>query len=80
MAQKSHFKMQTQGIEHDRGAFPQWPGRHVHNPTFIQTAHGYDARPISIKALMYRLYAAIASLRPVGGPMPGNQWVLSFHS
>ncbi|KAG9048018.1 C-24(28) sterol reductase [Tulasnella sp. UAMH 9824] len=40
MAQKSHFKMQLQGIHHERWAFPQWPGRHVHNPTYVQTAHG----------------------------------------
>ena len=40
MAQKSHFKMQTQGITKFRKTFPQLPGCVVENPTFIQTAHG----------------------------------------
>ncbi|KAF8967619.1 ergosterol biosynthesis ERG4/ERG24 [Flammula alnicola] len=40
MAQKSHFKMQTQGITKFRKTFPQLPGSTVKNPTFIQTAHG----------------------------------------
>ncbi|KAI4523276.1 ERG4/ERG24 ergosterol biosynthesis protein [Schizophyllum commune Loenen D] len=42
MAQKSHFKMQQQGITPDkfRRAFPQLPWNTVENPTYIQTAHG----------------------------------------
>ena len=40
MAQKSRFKMQTQGITEFRKTFPQLPGCVVENPTFIQTAHG----------------------------------------
>lgn len=40
MAQKSRFKMQTQGITKFRKTFPQLPGCVVENPTFIQTAHG----------------------------------------
>ncbi|PFH51778.1 hypothetical protein AMATHDRAFT_141557 [Amanita thiersii Skay4041] len=40
MAQKSHFKMQTQGIYNFRKTFPQLPWNTVQNPTFIQTAHG----------------------------------------
>ncbi|KIK61797.1 hypothetical protein GYMLUDRAFT_42843 [Collybiopsis luxurians FD-317 M1] len=40
MAQKSHFKMQTQGIYEFRKTFPQLPGNTVKNPTYIQTAHG----------------------------------------
>ncbi|KAF8634576.1 hypothetical protein AX17_004166 [Amanita inopinata Kibby_2008] len=40
MAQKSHFKMQTQGIYKFRKTFPQLPGNTVKNPTYIQTAHG----------------------------------------
>lgn len=40
MAQKSRFKMQTQGITTFRKTFPQLPGCVVKNPTFIQTAHG----------------------------------------
>ncbi|KAJ7472245.1 ergosterol biosynthesis ERG4/ERG24 [Mycena galericulata] len=39
-SQKSRFKMQTQGINTFRAAFPQLPGGTVKNPTFIQTAHG----------------------------------------
>lgn len=41
MAQKSRFKMQTQGIFEFRKTFPQLPGCIVQNPTYIQTAHGY---------------------------------------
>ena len=41
MAQKSRFKMQTQGITKFRKTFPQLPGCVVKNPTYIQTAHGY---------------------------------------
>jgi len=41
MAQKSHFKMQTQGISTFRTTFPQVPWNTVKNPTYIQTAHGY---------------------------------------
>jgi len=41
MAQKSRFKMQTQGITKFRKTFPQLPGCVVENPTYIQTAHGY---------------------------------------
>ena len=40
MAQKSHFKMQQQGITEFRKAFPQLPGNTVKNPTYIQTKHG----------------------------------------
>lgn len=40
MAQKSHFKMQTQGITEFRKTFPQLPWNVVKNPTYIQTAHG----------------------------------------
>ncbi|KIY70556.1 ERG4/ERG24 ergosterol biosynthesis protein [Cylindrobasidium torrendii FP15055 ss-10] len=40
MAQKSHFKMQQQGITEFRSAFPQVPWHTVKNPTYIQTAHG----------------------------------------
>jgi len=40
MAQKSHFKMQTQGIYKHRKTFPQLPWNTVQNPTFIQTKHG----------------------------------------
>ncbi|TFK65600.1 ERG4 ERG24 ergosterol biosynthesis protein [Pluteus cervinus] len=40
MAQKSHFKMQTQGITKFRKTFPQLPWNTVENPKFIQTAHG----------------------------------------
>ncbi|KAK0202558.1 ergosterol biosynthesis ERG4/ERG24 [Desarmillaria ectypa] len=40
MAQKSHFKMQTQGISEFRTTFPQLPWNTVKNPTYIQTAHG----------------------------------------
>lgn len=40
MAQKSHFKMQTQGVLNFRRTFPQLPWHTVENPTFIQTAHG----------------------------------------
>ncbi|TEB36682.1 ERG4/ERG24 ergosterol biosynthesis protein [Coprinellus micaceus] len=40
MAQKSHFKMQTQGITTFRKTFPQLPWNTVPNPTFIQTEHG----------------------------------------
>ncbi|KAF6761619.1 ergosterol biosynthesis ERG4/ERG24 [Ephemerocybe angulata] len=40
MAQKSHFKMQTQGITEFRKTFPQLPWNTVKNPTFIQTEHG----------------------------------------
>ncbi|TFK65599.1 ERG4/ERG24 ergosterol biosynthesis protein [Pluteus cervinus] len=40
MAQKSHFKMQTQGITKFRKTFPQLPWNTIQNPTFIQTAHG----------------------------------------
>lgn len=40
MAQKSRFKMQTQGITTFRKTFPQLPGCIVKNPTYIQTAHG----------------------------------------
>ncbi|PBK99714.1 ERG4/ERG24 ergosterol biosynthesis protein [Armillaria gallica] len=40
MAQKSHFKMQTQGITEFRTTFPQLPWNTVENPTYIQTAHG----------------------------------------
>ncbi|KIL69275.1 hypothetical protein M378DRAFT_119215 [Amanita muscaria Koide BX008] len=40
MAQKSHFKMQTQGIYKFRKTFPQLPWNTVENPTYIQTAHG----------------------------------------
>ncbi|KAG9224093.1 hypothetical protein CCMSSC00406_0010027 [Pleurotus cornucopiae] len=40
MAQKSHFKMQTQGIHEFRKTFPQLPGCVVENPTYIQTEHG----------------------------------------
>ncbi|KAF8653541.1 hypothetical protein AX16_003905 [Volvariella volvacea WC 439] len=40
MAQKSHFKMQTQGITKFRKTFPQLPWNVVENPTYIQTAHG----------------------------------------
>ncbi|KAF8916062.1 ergosterol biosynthesis ERG4/ERG24 [Mucidula mucida] len=40
MAQKSHFKMQLQGITEFRKAFPQLPWNTVKNPTFVQTAHG----------------------------------------
>ncbi|KAF9454324.1 ERG4/ERG24 ergosterol biosynthesis protein [Macrolepiota fuliginosa MF-IS2] len=40
MAQKSHFKMQTQGITKFRQTFPQLPWNTIANPTFIQTAHG----------------------------------------
>ena len=43
MAQKSHFKMQTQGIYAFRKTFPQLPWNTVENPTYIQTAHGCDA-------------------------------------
>lgn len=41
MAQKSRFKMQTQGITTFRKTFPQLPGCVVKNPTYIETAHGY---------------------------------------
>jgi delta24(24(1))-sterol reductase len=41
MAQKSRFKMQTQGITTFRKTFPQLPGCVVENPTYIETAHGY---------------------------------------
>ena len=40
MAQKSHFKMQTQGITKFRSAFPQLPWGTLKNPEFIQTIHG----------------------------------------
>jgi len=40
MAQKSHFKMQTQGIYKHRKTFPQLPWNTVQKPTFIQTKHG----------------------------------------
>ncbi|KAJ3907120.1 ergosterol biosynthesis ERG4/ERG24 [Lentinula edodes] len=40
MAQKSHFKMQTQGVYTFRKTFPQLPGNTVKNPTYVQTAHG----------------------------------------
>ncbi|KAG2011795.1 C-14 sterol reductase [Coprinopsis cinerea AmutBmut pab1-1] len=40
MAQKSHFKMQTQGIYKFRKTFPQLPWNTIKNPTYIQTAHG----------------------------------------
>ncbi|KAF8735387.1 hypothetical protein AX14_002140 [Amanita brunnescens Koide BX004] len=40
MAQKSHFKMQTQGVYKFRNTFPQLPWNTVQNPTFIQTKHG----------------------------------------
>ncbi|KAL1747629.1 ergosterol biosynthesis ERG4/ERG24 [Schizophyllum fasciatum] len=40
MAQKSHFKMQQQGITEFRKAFPHLPWNTVKDPTFIQTAHG----------------------------------------
>ncbi|TRM65571.1 ergosterol biosynthesis ERG4/ERG24 [Schizophyllum amplum] len=40
MAQKSHFKMQQQGITEFRTAFPQLPWNTVENPTYIQTKHG----------------------------------------
>jgi Delta24(24(1))-sterol reductase len=40
MAQKSHFKMQGQGIFEYRKTFPQLPGNTVKDPKFIQTAHG----------------------------------------
>jgi Delta24(24(1))-sterol reductase len=40
MAQKSHFKMQQQGITEWRKLFPSLPGNTVQNPTYIQTAHG----------------------------------------
>lgn len=40
MAQKSRFKMQTQGITTFRKTFPQLPGCLVENPTYVQTAHG----------------------------------------
>ncbi|EIN05960.1 ERG4/ERG24 ergosterol biosynthesis protein [Punctularia strigosozonata HHB-11173 SS5] len=40
MAQKSHFKMQQQGITEFRKLFPNLPGNTVENPTYIQTAHG----------------------------------------
>ncbi|KAH8829895.1 ergosterol biosynthesis ERG4/ERG24 [Flagelloscypha sp. PMI_526] len=40
MAQKSHFKMETQGITTFRKTFPQLPWNHVKNPTYIQTQHG----------------------------------------
>lgn len=58
MAQKSHFKMQTQGIHTFRKTFPQLPGNTVENPTYIQTAHGnrlltsgwwaWSRKPVSI--------------------------------
>ncbi|KAG9001466.1 C-24(28) sterol reductase [Tulasnella sp. JGI-2019a] len=40
MAQKSHFKMQMQGVYQERMTFPQWPWSTIKNPNFIQTAHG----------------------------------------
>jgi len=40
MAQKSHFKMQTQGVYTFRNTFPQLPWNTIKNPTYIQTAHG----------------------------------------
>ena len=40
ISQKSHFKMQQQGITEFRKAFPQLPGNTVKNPTYIQTKHG----------------------------------------
>ncbi|KAJ8514585.1 hypothetical protein ONZ45_g7891 [Pleurotus djamor] len=40
MAQKSHFKMQTQGIHEFRKTFPQLPWNCVENPTYVQTEHG----------------------------------------
>lgn len=40
MAQKSHFKMQTQGITKLRKTFPQLPWNTIEKPTYIQTAHG----------------------------------------
>lgn len=40
MAQKSRFKMQTQGITTFRATFPNLPGSIVTNPSFVQTAHG----------------------------------------
>lgn len=40
MSQKSRFKMQTQGIFEYRKTFPQLPRGTLHNPKYIQTAHG----------------------------------------
>lgn len=40
MSQKSRFKMQTQGITTYRKTFPQLPYGTLHNPKYIQTAHG----------------------------------------
>jgi len=44
MSQKSRFKMQTQGNCNYRWTFPQLPWGTVKNPTYIQTAHGYQIR------------------------------------
>jgi len=41
MSQKSRFKMQTQGINTFRKAFPQLPWGTIKNPEFIQTQHGF---------------------------------------
>ncbi|KAK8865813.1 hypothetical protein IAR55_000960 [Kwoniella newhampshirensis] len=40
MAQKSTFKMQEQGVQVTRKAFPQVPWSEIKNPTYIQTKHG----------------------------------------
>jgi len=40
MAQKSRFKMQTQGTFQYRKTFPQLPWGMIENPTYIQTEHG----------------------------------------
>lgn len=40
MSQKSRFKMQTQGVFEYRKTFPQLPWGTLHNPKYIQTAHG----------------------------------------
>lgn len=47
MAQKSRFKMQTQGITTFRKTFPQLPGGMIENPRFIQTAHGFVSSTLS---------------------------------
>lgn len=40
MSQKSRFRMQMSGTYKERWAFPQLPWGTVHNPKYIQTAHG----------------------------------------
>ncbi|KAF9466096.1 ergosterol biosynthesis ERG4/ERG24 [Collybia nuda] len=87
MAQKSRFKMQTQGITTFRKTFPQLPGCVVKNPTYIETAHGnrlltsgwwaYSRKPASFFSKLFN-YVADWTMSFMWGAIVGTTSIIPY--